>query len=60
MTYVRNDITGEIRYVTRNWARWLKAYGWLDATFDEFMSYQLAKYNLEWRKAVESSSETAY
>ena len=52
MTHVRNPISGEVRYVTTTWAKWLRAYGWVDATFDEFMAYQLAKYNLTWRKAI--------
>ena len=56
MTYVHNPLTGEIRYVTRTWARWLKAYGWQASTFDEFMAYQLAKYNLEWRKSIDTGN----
>ena len=40
MEHVKNTITGEVRYVTHTWARWLKRYGWRAATFEEFMQYQ--------------------
>jgi len=46
MTHVKNPMTGEIRYVTKSWAYWLKSYGWVDATFEEFMQAQ-------WLKAIE-------
>lgn len=46
MQHVRNPLTLEVRYVTPNWARWLKAYGWVDATFEEFMAWQLRQYDL--------------
>jgi hypothetical protein len=40
MKLVKNQITGEVRCVTHTWARWLKSYGWQDATFDEFWRYR--------------------
>lgn len=43
MTHVKNPITGEVRYVTQAWARWLKLYGWQPATFDEFMAYAMKR-----------------
>lgn len=46
MEHVKNNMTGEVRYVTHTWARWLKLYGWVDATFEEFMQYQMKKYYL--------------
>ena len=49
MQYVLNPTTGEVRYVTQAWARWLKSYGWVDATFEEHLQYQMSLY---WLKAV--------
>ena len=46
MTHILNPITGEVRYVTKAWARWLKSYGWLPATFEQFMAYQLSLHQL--------------
>ena len=40
MTHVLNPTTLEVRYVTHTWARWLKSYGWRDATFAEWMTYR--------------------
>ena len=39
MQHVSNPLTLEVRYVTHTWARWLKSYGWRDATFAEWMAY---------------------
>ena len=39
MIHVKNIITNEVRYVTYTWGRWLKSYGWVDATFAEWMAY---------------------
>ena len=40
MQHVSNPVTQEVRYVTRTWAKWLKSYGWRDATFAEWMAYR--------------------
>ena len=50
MTHVKNPITGEVRYVTTSWARWLKMYMWQDATFDEFMAYAISRLNVSGAK----------
>ena len=50
MCHVKNPITGEVRYVTTSWARWLKMYTWQDATFDEFMQYAIARLNVSGAK----------
>jgi hypothetical protein len=42
MSHVKNLITGEVRYVTHTWARWLKSYGWRDATFAEWKAWRQA------------------
>jgi hypothetical protein len=46
MCHVKNPITGEVRYVTTSWAKWLKMYCWQDATFDEFMKYVISRLNV--------------
>ncbi len=40
MLHVLNPTTLEVRYVTHTWARWLKSYGWRDATFAEWKAYR--------------------
>lgn len=49
MQYVLNPTTGEVRYVTQAWARWLKSYGWERTTFDEYLRYERDRY---WLKMV--------
>ena len=39
MQHIANPTTGEVRYVTHTWARWLKSYGWHDASFAEWKAY---------------------
>ena len=46
MEYVSNPMTGTVKYVTYNWSRWLKAYGWRDATYNDFMAWQAKQYDL--------------
>ena len=46
MEYVHNPMTGTVKYVTHTWAKWLKSYGWRTATFEQFMAWQCAQYNL--------------
>jgi len=46
MQFVHNPMTGTVRYVTRTWARWLKSYGWRDATFEQYMAWESAQYAL--------------
>ena len=46
MEYVHNPMTGTVRYVTRNYASFLKCYGWRKATFEMFMAWQCAQYAL--------------
>ena len=43
MHHVRNPASGEVRYVTHNYAAWLKRYGWEPATFEQFMTYARSK-----------------
>ena len=63
MEHIKNPITGEVRYVTHTWARWLKRYGWRAATFDEFMQYQLqndfSKLKDGWQNAIETANQIA-
>ena len=54
MTYVKNPITGQVRYVTASWAYWLKSYTWEDATFDEFMKYAISRLNVTDKPIVTS------
>ena len=46
MEHVKHPYSGEVRYVTHTWAKWLKLYGWLSASFEEYMEYQMKKYYL--------------
>ena len=46
MQYVYNPMTGTVKYVTHTWARWLKSYGWRDATFEQYMAWQCQQYAL--------------
>jgi hypothetical protein len=39
MIHIKNPISGEVKYVTHTWGRWLKSYGWVNATFEEWMTY---------------------
>ena len=46
MRYVLNPMTGTVKYVTRNYARFLLSYGWREASFEQFMAWQCQQYAL--------------
>ena len=56
MEYVKNPCTGEVRYCTTNWAKWLKSWGWRKASFEDHLNYQMRLYWLRDVSACEASS----